>query len=207
MQSRHGLLPQFIRLGRQLSLLWILSICLCAYLGQGMPRRVIAFVKQVDYRYQLHVMDVERGVVRRIGDMPIRGCCPIWSPDGTRIAFNGNDRQPYVVDVYKGVSRRLIPAEGTGWVAAWSPDSQSLILTNTGTVRGFYRINADGANLRRLSDNQFDSIMPVWSPDGTRILFLFSPRSTWELYVMDPDGQNQRAHTDKADTYDVDWLP
>lgn len=54
-------------------------------------------------------------------------------------------------------------------------------------------INADGSSLRRITD--YGNIeKAAWSPDGSRIAFLFSPRGDRagnDLYVMSPDGSNK----------------
>jgi dipeptidyl aminopeptidase/acylaminoacyl peptidase len=61
---------------------------------------------------------------------------PVWSPDGTRIAFTSNhipdpDRQPtpqlYVADAQPGATEKKIsdfPARGVGGRPAWSPDGK-----------------------------------------------------------------------------------
>ena len=57
----------------------------------------------------------------------------------------------------------------------------------------------DGSNLRELTDHKAVDAYPVWSPDGTQILFYFysdravSPGNpTLSLFVMDSDGSNIR---------------
>ena len=64
-----------------------------------------------------------------------------------------------------------------------------------------YVMDADGGNQRRLTNNSDGDISPSWSPDGKRIAFA-SDRdghvhaklgwSTYEIYVMDADGDNQK---------------
>ena len=59
-----------------------------------------------------------------------------------------------------------------------------------------YVMDADGGNLRRLTDNSDKDFSPSWSPDGKRIAFM-SDRdgqvharhgwSTYEIYVMNAD--------------------
>ena len=71
-----------------------------------------------------------------------------------------------------------------------------------------YVMNADGGNLRRLTDNSDKDFSPSWSPDGKRIAFM-SDRdgqvharhgwSTYEIYVMDVNGNNQRNLTNNPD--------
>jgi TolB protein len=68
-----------------------------------------------------------------------------------------------------------------------------------GGKRGIYVVNPDGTELTRLSPEEFDDIRPTWSPDRTRIAFVYD----FDLWVMDSDGQNRvrvsstiRANTD-----------
>jgi TolB protein len=56
-------------------------------------------------------------------------------------------------------------------------------------------MNADGTNLQRLTDSPARDFEPDWSPDGQSIVFS-SDRddpANAQLYVMDADGNNQRA--------------
>ena len=63
-----------------------------------------------------------------------------------------------------------------------------------------YVMDADGGNLRRLTNNPAGDGNPSWSPDGKRIVFTSDrdghfmdlPRPTTEIYVMDVDGRNAR---------------
>jgi hypothetical protein len=48
------------------------------------------------------------------------------------------------------------------------------------------------------SANTFDTWLPEWSPDGTRIAYEDWSDGDSEIYVMDPDGSNVVRLTDKA---------
>ncbi len=56
-----------------------------------------------------------------------------------------------------------------------------------------YTMNADGTDLRRLTDNSYRDGWPHWSPDGNQILFTTNPSGDGETFIiakMDEDGTN-----------------
>jgi Tol biopolymer transport system component len=65
-----------------------------------------------------------------------------------------------------------------------------------GGVWQIYVMNADGSDVRQLTDGQTDSTAPVWSPDGQKITFIRAvdpdtvSAQRYELWVMDADGSN-----------------
>ena len=53
-----------------------------------------------------------------------------------------------------------------------------------------YVVDANGSDLKRLTEEPADDRHPVWSPDGSKIAFESQRDGNWELYVMDSDGIN-----------------
>ena len=78
-----------------------------------------------------------------------------------------------------------------------------------------YVMDADGGNLRRLTNNRHDDYSPSWSPDGKRIAFVserdghvIDGRPTSEIYVMEADGSNQQRLTNNPfDDGEPSWSP
>ena len=120
----------------------------------------------------------------------------VWSPDGTRIAYDGGPGwgSVYAIDVDSGEHTSLVrqPA-GTGEIKDidWSPDGAHLAVSYVDAsyiashpledhAKALYLANADGSDLRLL-DNIVASQWPVWipslsvgtawSPDGTRLAY------------------------------------
>jgi TolB protein len=63
-------------------------------------------------------------------------------------------------------------------------------------------MNADGSNVRRLTDTQGLDMHPAWSPDGRRIAFTTRRDGNYEIYVMNADGtspQNLSRHPERDD--------
>ena len=55
-----------------------------------------------------------------------------------------------------------------------------------------YVVNADGTDVRQLTDNDNQDFFPSWSPDGAAIVFSSDRNGAVELFLMDAAGGNQR---------------
>lgn len=73
----------------------------------------------------------------------------------------------------------------------WSPDGKQIVFSSTRSGNfQIYVMNADGSDVRRLTDRDGYDGDPSWSPDGTKIAFCSDRDGNREIYVMDPDGGN-----------------
>jgi Tol biopolymer transport system component len=108
---------------------------------------------------------------------------PNWSPDGTKIAYQGEDGL-YVVNA-DGSGQASKIANG-GW-ASWSPDGTRIAFAGND---GVFVMNSDRTGLTQLTSGPADDF-PAWSPDGTKIAFVRSPGSQATIYIMNADGTDQ----------------
>jgi Tol biopolymer transport system component len=99
-----------------------------------------------------------------------------FSPDARHLAFTAQRKGKdvlYILDVKrkKTVRRLDLPIEGA-LSPSWSPDGQRIVFSgNNGGITDLYMVDADGKNLRRLTDDRYGDLMPQWSPDGKAIAF------------------------------------
>jgi Tol biopolymer transport system component len=181
-----------LRLTIYLLALSLIAVMVMLAWGLSSPKRVIAYVTSADYVQKVHIMDVGLGIIRKVSDYPVFGCCPMWSPDGTQIAFTSSNFRSFNVNIFRGGDQLLNAPSRPSQVAAWSPDSTTLLLTGAPAgIAELYHVDANGDNLRIFTENIDDSLMQVWSPDGRYIVFV-SGRGygEWNIFRMDSDGSN-----------------
>jgi Tol biopolymer transport system component len=132
-------------------------------------------------------------------------CCnfkPVWSHDGTRIAWiyhgklwtiraDGTGDHPVAADIAE-------PQWASEWSdpPTWSPDDTQLVFVRMGRDKkrfwpprslGLFRVGADGTRLRRLAAGR----APAWSPDGKTIAFVRGNA----VFGIRPDGTGERRLT------------
>ncbi len=140
-------------------------------------------------------------VVRQVsGGKPVniaQGFQPAWSPNGSEIAFAGEDGL-YVVPALGGIPRRVIA--DAEW-PAWSPDGKSLAFV---TYDGWVSVSdIDGRNTRKLHRTSQPHLI-AWSPDGSRLAFV-NENAEWmtsgnlapsSIIILGRDGKNPVVVTD-----------
>jgi Tol biopolymer transport system component len=101
------------------------------------------------------VMGEEWGEMTVVGDTSRRFGSPSWSPDGSRIIFN------------KIIGEQGSRAEGGG-----------------GSETQIFTVDANGDNLKQLTDDVMSKKHPTWSPDGEWIVF---EKEVDGIVVINPD--------------------
>jgi len=128
---------------------------------------------------------------------------PVFSPDGTRLAFQTQaaDRTPTELWVAnadgsdaRSISGGLAPTGS--WGFTWSPDSRRIAYASDagGRFSALYVAAADGSGVRRITkDDGADRTYPTWSPRGDLIAYRLVPatRDDARLAVISPEGDGE----------------
>lgn len=92
----------------------------------------------------------------------------------------------------------------------WSPDGTKIAFQSDRNSEYYqiYTMNADGTNLKQLTQGNYVNKKPNWSPDGSKLIFISERDGNEEVYMMNPDGTDQTNLTNHSgkDEYPF-WHP
>ncbi len=166
----------------------------------------IAYILRADAEYRLEIADSdgENPIIAVRSAEPI--ISPVWSPDGSKLAYVSFENKKPMVFVQDLASRqRLLVAnfKGSNSAPAWSPDGQklALALSRDGYTQ-IYSINADGTDLKRLSNSNGIDTEPRFSPDGRSIYFTSDRSGGPQTYRMSAEGGDAKRVTFNG-TYNI----
>ena len=138
-----------------------------------------------DPKFELVSVDLDSGAYTRLTKAEGYDAEGAYSPDGRRIVFASN-RAAYAADLSEAETARLE--------------------RDPAYFMDIYVMDADGSDVRRLTDAPGYDGGSFWSPDGDQIVWrrFSEDGATAEVFVMDADGSNQRAVTDLGV---MSWAP
>jgi TolB protein len=167
----------------------------------------------------LWIIDLASGRERQLSNSPDTWeGWPDWSPDGRRIAFEGDLIEPGNSDVHTiradgGDLRRLTSRPGYDGDAHYSPDGRSIVFDSdrTGNVDVFV-MRDTGAPVRQLTTDPGDDWAGGYSADGNFIAFYSARDSTLgapDIFRMRADGTQETnlTRTPRVIEFDPDWQP
>ena len=143
---------------------------------------------------------------------------PALSPDGSKLVFSAMNRL-YIKD-YPGGDQHLLTNTTNGegeFMPSWAPDGRSIVFTTWTTTGGHIkRVAAEGGAPQTLTRSEGYYLDPVYSPDGSRIVFMAGAASD-QLYsiLMDTPPEDERdEHAPREiggvsppNTIEIRWMP
>jgi Tol biopolymer transport system component len=167
----------------------------------------LAFHSDPGGRDDLYLMDGDGSNLVQLTDGMETSVPPVWSPDGTRVAFVcclPSRDGIYVVGTDGTAPVRIAQASGEVGRPSWSPDSRRVAFASYADD-SITVVGADGSNPRVVIAGGSD---PAWSPDGSRLAFLSNRDGDLEVFTASTDGSKptQLTHNPAAD-YAPSWSP
>jgi len=163
----------------------------------------IAFVLITKERTSIAVINADGSNVDLLTPKEHNTIHPNWSADSKQVIYCTNDdlappkKNEAQINFVDLVTKEITPliTGGINTYGSWSPNMKQIAfrkIIGDGNSEVFLA-NADGSNLRNLSNYPFFDGWPVWSPDGKKIAFASNRRGHgYQIFVMDADGANVR---------------
>ncbi len=127
----------------------------------------------------------------------------VWSPNDTKIAFQrGEISEIAVMDADGSNQRNLTPVTGVHAWPTWSPDGtqiafhadRDIVIGDVPSMTDdpdVYVVNADGTGETQLTTAPGHDWLPLWSPAGSKIVFISDREGPGEIFVMNANGSGQ----------------
>jgi Tol biopolymer transport system component len=185
----------------------------------GNGSSLLTFYSERDGNAEIYTMQPDGSDQRRLTFNQFEDSTPIWSPDGSQIAFISDRDDPragecfpdclfqlYVINPDGSGEHKLAVTEITTHHPDWHPDGTKISFDTEFNFEGdIYTINADGNGLQILIQ---DGFWGDWSPDGAQIAFASNRDGNVEIYIANADGSNQHRLTEnqRMDSFPT-WSP
>jgi len=133
-----------------------------------------------------------------------------WSSDSAHLVFTGTaaggEDEIFVVNADGTGRQQITDMEGYDWHPSWQPGGDRIVFCHeNGNVEGemfdIWSVGSDGSGPVNLTSTPDDAERdPVWSPDGTKILYSHWANDGFEgqCYVMSASGSNRHCVSDTS---------
>ena len=149
----------------------------------------------IDLQGSLWTLPATGGDAKRLTDITHDVRQPVWSPDGTKIAYfafidGGYDL--WVVNADGSEPRQLTRGAFDDREPVWSPDGTKIAFSsdrkNTYPSYDIWVIDIDSENITEVTDDKYENRMPIWTPDGSAISYTSHHDATYGIWTASLKG-------------------
>jgi Tol biopolymer transport system component len=177
------------------------------------PDRIAFISERNDDQPDVYLMDPDGSNVKRLTFTEYTEFICGWSPEGHRVIYDSYSPDGGILTVNDTGEwrQRLIESpieELTFYIyPSWSPDGTKVAFVELKLDEEFatqsmdlFIMDIDGGNITQVTKTKdVTEWVPVWSPDGTKLLYDHSPRyQRGDIYTIDIDGTNRNQLTSHA---------
>lgn len=147
--------------------------------------------------WDLMVSPADLSVATTVDSATLLGNPPIWSPDGSSLAYlAGADFDIWLSAADGSRHQQLTASKGVEIPLQWHPDGDRLTYFATGqggSIRAYVVTIAAGTETRMLAEQR--PAVGFWSPDGTKIAYMVIDGGKATIWLADSTGAEGRQLT------------
>ena len=156
--------------------------------------------------FEIYSMDINgdelQRLTREIGSL----YAPELSPNGEWILFTNNGNGLWVMKPDGSNPHAITSFDDID--PTWSADGSMIAFSSSRAgIRQLFIMNANGSNVRQVTDLKDMGGRSSWSPDGTRLAFYAGPFGDHNIYIINVEGTGLIQLTDGGDNLGPSWSP
>lgn len=156
--------------------------------------------------FELYSINVDGTDLQRLTNGIGTLYAPELSPDGEWVVFTKHGDGLWLMRPDGKNPRRLTDRDDID--PTWSPDGSMIAFASSRAgARQLFVMNADGTNIRQVTNLSDMGGRSTWSPDGTRLAFYRGPFGDRDIYIINIDGTGLIQLTDGGDNLGPSWSP
>jgi WD40-like Beta Propeller Repeat len=163
-----------------------------AYPDLSPDGRRVAMRRPVQGNIDIWLRDVLSGGMTRLTFDAAVESTPVWSPDGTRIAFNSNRTGVYTLYTKasngSGAEERLVDSRNNRVTNDWSRDGRWLLYAerHPTSARDLWALDTTGRDhtLRVVANTPAEEVLSTFSPDGRWVAYQTNESGRFEVVVQ-----------------------
>ncbi len=149
----------------------------------------IAYVSDASGKAEIWVSNLADGRARRLIASPTRDFQPVWSPDGTQIAFGRKDANSAYTDIWVAWAdgshqRRVTTDPDIDVDPAWSPDGKQIAYTRGEGAAARVWVTTLATGVARNASPDYETREPAWRPGTDSITVSAHPSSSGGHYQL-----------------------
>jgi len=176
--------------------------------------------------WHIYTYDIATGTSDKLTEGEVHDTWPTFSPDGEKVAFVRNGTTIQVLDLSSGTVSSIATLEGQCSDLRWSPDGKRFAFVGSwADTEQIHTMNANGADMRRLTQRDVAEISPYWLSDSNHIAFVSAslrasglstiytatvtgePTTPTEILARDCEDRSEHPDRPCASFHSVAWSP
>ena len=156
--------------------------------------------------YEIYSMDTDGNNLKKLTKGIGSLYAPELSPDGEWVIFTNNGNGLWLMRPDGKNPHALTTKDDID--PTWSPDGSMISFASSRAgARQLFVMNADGTDIRQVTDLNNMGGRNTWSPDGTKLAFYRGPQGDHDIYIINIDGTGLVKLTNGGDNLAPSWSP